>query len=146
MPAPCIIETGIIVNKRDMLRLLGDLNQVRYIYVEDGQPCNRGDAYVVDVFADPHQSTMLANHALYLNVYSFDYLELKQNSRSRTYFDLVQENRQLRLIPTDPLLSNRVSSDLSDDTIESVLAQVISAKLDAQIDDEIDFDDEETTG
>lgn len=42
IPAPCIIETGILVNKRDILRLLGDLTQVRYVELLDGEPQPRG--------------------------------------------------------------------------------------------------------
>lgn len=149
IPAPCIVETGILVSKRDMLRLLGDLNQVRYVYIQDGKPCNRGEAYVVEVFADPNESTIVANHSLYLNVSSFDYLELRQSSQSQPYFDLVQDSRLLRLIPLNaPLSGGRTGDRLHDDTLESMLVQVISAKLDAQIDDLEDwnssFDDGST--
>ncbi|MGC9503542.1 hypothetical protein [Baaleninema sp.] len=143
IPAPCIIETGLIVNKRDMQRVLGDLHQVRYLYLQDGEPHSRGEAYVVEVFSDPQQSTILANRSLYLNVASFDYLELKRGDGANTYFDLVQESRQLRLIPVTSPLVDRSESEFSDDTLESVLAQVISAKLDAQIDDLDDFYREE---
>ncbi|PPT05138.1 hypothetical protein CKA32_005226 [Geitlerinema sp. FC II] len=126
-----------------MQRVLGDLHQIRYLYLQDGKPYSRGEAYVVEVFADTQQSTILADRSLYLNVCSFDYLELKQDERRNTYFDLVQESRQLRLIPVTSPPIDRVSSDFSDDTLESVLAQVISAKLDAQIDDLDDFYREE---
>lgn len=42
IPAPCIIETGILVSKRDMLRLLGDLTQVRYVELLNGEPQPKG--------------------------------------------------------------------------------------------------------
>ena len=50
IPAPCIIETGILVSKRDMLRLLGDLTQVRYVELLNGEPQAQGEAYLVEVF------------------------------------------------------------------------------------------------
>ncbi|KPQ39526.1 MAG: hypothetical protein HLUCCO16_07495 [Phormidium sp. OSCR] len=139
IPAPCIIETGILVNKRDMLRLLGDLTQVRYVELLDGEPQAQGEAYLVEVFSDSHQSTILANHSLYLNVASFDYLELKPIGQSRTQFELVQDNRRLRLIPLNSPLAGRSSDPITDESLESMLVQVISAKLDAQIDDMDDW-------
>ena len=103
--APCIIDTGIILNKRDMQKLLVDLGRVRYLHIQDGQICSEAEGYILEVFANPQQATLVANHSLYLNVYSFDYLELKQSPEQETYFDLVQEGgRLLRLIPlTNPL-------------------------------------------
>lgn len=55
--------------------------------------------------------------------------------QSRTQFDLVQDNRRLRLVPLNSPLVGRSSDPLTDESLESMLVQVISAKLDAQIDD-----------
>ena len=79
LPAPCIINTGMVVNKIDMRRLLIDLGRVRYIHLQEGKLISQGEGDVLEVFANPHRSTLVANHALYLNVYSFDYLDLKQS-------------------------------------------------------------------
>lgn len=136
LPAPCIIETGILVNKRDMLCLLGDLTQVRYIDIQDGQPQHQGEAYVIEVFIDPTRSTMLANRSLYLNLASFDYLELKKDETSQlTHFELVQDTRCLQLVPLCLPNGDRSERHVNDETLESMLVRVISAKLDAQIDD-----------
>ncbi|MDF5733080.1 MAG: hypothetical protein PUP92_35105 [Rhizonema sp. PD38] len=136
IPAPCIVNTGVIVNKLDMRRLLADLGRVRYIYTQEGQLQSEGEADVMEVFANPQQSTIVANHALYLNVHSFDYLELKQSPQQQTYFDLTQESSCLRLIPLSTPQQERQERSFSVVTIEAMMEQVISARLDAEIDDD----------
>lgn len=138
LPAPCIIDTGLIVNKQDMERLLGDLNRVRYIHTIEGQLQNEGEGCVLEVFSDPHRSTLVANHALYLNVQSFDYLHLSQSSEQDAYFDLIQDNRQLRLIPLSNPLQEQTVQQLNADTLEAMVAQVLGAKWDVQLDDDSD--------
>lgn len=134
-PAPCIVDTGIVVNKRDMQRVLADLDHVRYLHIHNGKPQSRGEGCIVEVFADPNQSTLVANNSIYLNVHSFDYLELKQGVKSETYFDLVQEQRLLRLIPLTSPLKDKTDREVNPATLEDALAQLIAAKLDAQTDE-----------
>ncbi|MBD1804825.1 MAG: hypothetical protein KME25_28860 [Symplocastrum torsivum CPER-KK1] len=136
LPAPCIIDTGTIVNKQDMGRLLTDLGRVRYIHTLDGKLQNEGEGCVLEVFADPNRSTIIANRALYLNVQSFDYLQLNQSPEQETYFDLIQDNRQLRLIPLSNPYQEQSNQQLNADALETMVAQVLSAKWDVQIDDE----------
>jgi hypothetical protein len=136
LPAPCIIDTGTIVNKQDMGRLLTDLGRVRYIHTLDGKLQNEGEGCVLEVFADPNRSTIIANRALYLNVQSFDYLQLNQSPEQETYFDLIQDNRQLRLIPLSNPYQEQSNQQLNADALEAMVAQVLSAKWDVQIDDE----------
>lgn len=136
MPAPCIVETGILVQKQDIRRILADLGRVRYVHIQDGKCHCQGEGYILDVFAEREQSTIIANHALYLNVYSFDYLEIKVSPTKETFFDLIQENRQLRLIPLSNPLQERENNHLSASAISAVLTEVLSAKLDAEMDDE----------
>jgi hypothetical protein len=136
LPAPCIIDTGTIVNKQDMGRLLTDLGRVRYIHTLDGKLQNEGEGCVLEVFADPNRSTIIANRALYLNVQSFDYLQLNQSPEQETYFDLIQDNRQLRLIPLSNAYQEQSNQQLNADALETMVAQVLSAKWDVQIDDE----------
>jgi len=135
-PAPCIIDTGIIINKQDMGRLLTDLGRVRYIHTLDGKLQNEGEGCILQVFADPHRSTLIANHTLYLNVQSFDYLQLNQSPDKETYFDLIQDNRQLRLIPLSNPLQEQSTQHLNADDLEAMVTQVLSAKWDVQIDDD----------
>ncbi|MGL4377350.1 MAG: hypothetical protein ACRCT1_12990 [Microcoleaceae cyanobacterium] len=134
--APCIIDTGIIVNKRDMQRLLVDLGRVRYIHSLDGKIKTEGEGYIMEVCADPSRSTLGANHTLYLNVYSFDYLELRESPEQLTFFDLVQDGRQLRLIPLSNPLQDEFSRNLNAAALDAVVDQVLSSNWDVQIDDD----------
>jgi hypothetical protein len=139
LPAPCIVDAGIIVSKQDMQRLLADLGRVRYIYTQDDNLLSEGEGCVLEVFADPQQSTLVANHALYLNVYSFDYLELKKSVEQAPCFDLIQDSRQLRLIPVSNPLQEQTTRTLNAAALEAVVAEVLSANWDVRIDDEENF-------
>lgn len=136
LPAPCIINTGIITNKIDMGRLLADLGRVRYVYIQDGKLTSQGEGDVMEIFTNPQQATLIANHALYLNLHSFDYLELKQSLEKETYFDLMLDTTCLRLIPLSTPLQERVTRNLNAGSLEAMMDQVISAKWDAEIDDD----------
>lgn len=139
LPAPCIVDRGIIVNKRDMHRLLADLGRVQYFYRQDGKLISEGEGYVSEVFADPQRSTLVANHALYLNVHSFDYLELEQSPERETWFNLVQDMLHLQLIPLSNPLQEQNTRTLNAAALEAVLAEVLSANWDIRIDDEENF-------
>ncbi|MTJ09333.1 MULTISPECIES: hypothetical protein [unclassified Anabaena] len=142
IPAPCIVNTGIIVNKLDIRRLLNDLGRVHYIYTQDNKLLSEGDGDVMEVFTNPSRSTLVANNALYLNVASFDYLELKQSPQQETYFDLMQEQMCLRLIPLSTTLQERRDSELRRNrqfnctAIEAMMDQILAARWDAEIDDD----------
>ncbi|NJK52848.1 MAG: hypothetical protein HC936_08485 [Leptolyngbyaceae cyanobacterium SU_3_3] len=139
LPAPCIVDVGTIVDKRDMQRLLADLNRVRYLHLQDGQPIGEGEGCILEVFADPYRATLIANHALYLNVQSFDYLELSQSGEKEAYFDLIQETRQLRLIPLSNPLQDQTGRTLNAAALEAMVAEVLSASWDVHLDDEESF-------
>jgi len=65
LPAPCIIESGILVNKEDIKKLINDLTQVRYIHTLDGKVQNQGKGWILEVFNDATQATMVVNSSLY---------------------------------------------------------------------------------
>ena len=139
LPAPCVIESGILVNKEDIKRLINDLTQVRYIHDIDGIVQNQGQGWILEVFNDPNQATIVVNNSLYINIQSFDYLKLNQVSPYETYFDLIQENRTLRLIPmatASQEQQNQVSKNLGFDNLDDMLGEVFSAKWDVQADDD----------
>ena len=92
----------------------------------------------MEVFAAPNRSTLIANQALYLNVQSFDYLHLSQSPEKEAYFDLIQDNRQLRLIPLSNPFQEQSTQQLNADALEAMVTQVLSAKWDVQIDDDSD--------
>lgn len=131
LPSPCIIEQGIIVNKDDIYRLLSDLGQVTYDYWLDNEWQTSGEGWVMEVFRDRQQSTIVANQTLYLNVNSFDYLQLGLGSEEQTLIDLFQDNRQLRLVPLEvpPTLV-----DPCDLLLETHLDAVVSGAIAAQWD------------
>ncbi|MCL6436768.1 MAG: hypothetical protein K6T90_21660 [Leptolyngbyaceae cyanobacterium HOT.MB2.61] len=139
MPAPCIVDVGTVVNKQDMQRVLADLSRVRYLHTQDGVLTSEGEGYVLEVFADPQRSTLIANHALYINVCSFDFLELGQSEDEEPRFDLIQDDRQLRLIPLSDPLQEQTTHRLNVAALEAVVAEVLSASWDVQIDDEEHF-------
>lgn len=145
-PAPCIVDRGLVVDKRDIQRLLTDLRRVRYLYFQDGKVASEGEGCIVEVIADPQSSTLVANRSLYINVYSFDYLELRQvagagGEGQQACFDLVQESWLLRLLPLSDPLQARSDRQLNAAALEAVVADVLSASWDPQFDDEdgVDF-------
>jgi hypothetical protein len=135
LPAPCIIESGLVINKDDMRRLLNDLSRVHYIHILDGKIENEGEGWILDVFNDPTQSTIIANRSIYINLQSFDYLELLQTPEAQTHFDLIQDNRRLRLVPLSHCCQNSGDdSTVDDDTLEAMLTEVFAAKWEMQQD------------
>jgi hypothetical protein len=136
IPAPCIVNTGLVVNKLDMRRLLNDLGRVRYNYIQDGKCLSEGEGDVMDIFANPQRSTLVANSALYINLCSFDYLELGQSPEQETYFDLVQEASRLRIFPLSTPIQERCERSINFSAMEVMMEQVLSAKWDAEFDDD----------
>jgi hypothetical protein len=132
---PCIIDRGIVPNKHDIQRLLADLDRVRYFYLHSGALVSQGEGYVQEVFADPQRATLAANRTLYLNVLSFDYLELQQSVDGEPYFDLVRGDMALRLVPLSNPLDEPINRSL-DAADLAVIADVPSASWDTQNDDE----------
>lgn len=140
LPAPCIIDSGIIVNKEDMRRLLNDIGRVHYLHTLDGSIKSEGEGWLMEIFTDSTQATLVANHALYLNLQSFDYLVLDSNDEKQTCFELVHDNRHLRLTPlSSPLQEDMVNSPLDVEALEAMVTQVLSAQWDVQLDDECSF-------
>ncbi|XTZ12642.1 MAG: hypothetical protein ACP8RL_02810 [cyanobacterium endosymbiont of Rhopalodia inflata] len=139
LPAPCIIDVGVIINNEDMRRVLNDLIRVHYIHTLDEEVQSEGDGWVVEVFSHPQQGTIIANHSLYLNVQSFDYLQLHRSPTQKTYFDLMQDHRCLRLIPiTHSSKTLELDSNLDVATLEAMVTQVLAAKSDVQLDNKDD--------
>ena len=139
LPAPCIVDEGIIVNPDDIRRLLADLSHVRYVHQIGDRETSQGQGYVREIFSDRHQATLIADRKIYLNLQSFDYLRLSKNTEGNTCFELVQDNRRLSLMPISHLLeSPNLSENIDADAIEAVVTQVLNARMDVQL----DFDSE----
>ena len=115
--SPCVVDTGILVSKRDVYRVLSDLGHVRYVDILDGEVVSQGEGYVMEVYEDPQSATIVLNRTLYLNICSFDYLKfgledpdqsLPLPQKPQSILDLVQEQRILRLMPLSDPLSDRL--------------------------------------
>ncbi len=136
LPAPCLVDTGTIVNKKDMVRLLHHLGRVRYFHSQGEEVLKEGEGYVVEVFSDPQQATLVANSSLYINVISFDYMEMGQLDNQQSYFDLIQDNRRLRIVPLSNPLTERNTCNINDAALEAMLAEALTARWDACLDDD----------
>ncbi len=137
LPAPCIVDEGIVINQDDIKRLIADLCHVSYVHTIDGEVSSQGQGFIQEIFSDSNQSTLIANRKIYINLQSFDYLRLSKNTEEQAYFDLIQENRQLRLIPISRVTQPQtVSKNLDAEAIEAMVTEVLSAHLDVQLDDE----------
>jgi hypothetical protein len=138
LPAPCIVDTGVIVNQDDIQRLLQDLGRVRYVHLIDDRIDSEGSGLIKEIFSDPLQSTLIANSNLYINLQSFDYLKLSKSTDKLTKFVLIQDNRQLHLIPESQSSPERIARQNALDaaTIEAMVTEVLSARLDVQLDDD----------
>lgn len=102
-PAPCIINEGTLVNKRDVLRVLETLDAVDYSYAVEGDVMSSGQALVNQVFAGRETATLLVNNCLFLNVNSFEYVrfwqEAVEGAPDHTIIELHQGTTVLKLIP-----------------------------------------------
>lgn len=133
--APCIVNCGIVPNKQDMQRLLADLDRVQYVHSQNGLVLSQGEGYVQEVFADPQRATMVANRTLYLNVLSFDYLELFPDAEGETSFRLVRGDGQLSIVPLSSPLEEHVEQTLSASALEAAVADALSSNWDAYPED-----------
>lgn len=100
----CIVDEGLLVNRKDMVRILRDLGPVRYQDLVNGAIAHQGEGVIMNVVANDQNATVILNKRLYLNVNGFDYLSLGSDEAGGALVDLVAERRTLRLIPTsDPM-------------------------------------------
>lgn len=136
-PAPCIVDNGVLVDKRDMDRLLGDLGRVRYAFFQDGGMVSHGEGGVMEVFCEGRSATMVTNGSLYLNVMSFDYVKIGRSTEG-SFFDLVMGDRCLRLIPVT-CVSHREVQGIDRAALDAVVADVLAGGWDNGLDDEEDF-------
>jgi hypothetical protein len=143
--APCIVDAGTLVSKRDIYRLLADLGRVRYFDIVDGLVRKQGEGYVMEVFQDPTAATLVVNRSLYLNLDSFDYVCLRDPSPSEVVsperdqpavvIDLVQESRILRLVPLSDPLSDPVQLLEDTQALRAAAVDVLAAGWGAEEED-----------
>ncbi|MFM2314281.1 MAG: hypothetical protein RLZZ04_3557 [Cyanobacteriota bacterium] len=137
LPAPCIVDEGIVINQDDMRRLLADLSHVQYVHKIAGEKTSQGQGYIQEIFSDYHQSTLIANQKIYINIQSFDYLHLSKSTDGLACFDLIQDNRQLTLMPIPRSAQPQaIAKNIDAETIEAMVTEVLTARLDVQLDDD----------
>jgi hypothetical protein len=99
--APCFINNGTIYQKKDMLRALETLENLKYEYIVDGHAVERGQGALLKVFASRNSATLVINNCIFVNVLSFDYLHFRGTPSGATVVDLIEEGRTLRLETID---------------------------------------------
>ena len=60
IPAPCIVDEGILINHDDIRRLLNDICHVRYVHTIEGEVKSEGQGFIQEIFSDLYQSTLIA--------------------------------------------------------------------------------------
>ncbi len=99
--APCIVNEGTLINKKDMMRALETLENVKYVYAIDGKIVSQGEGAVVKIFSSRETSTLIVNGCIFINVLSFDYLRFSPHKKGLTKIELVGDAQVLKLIPLE---------------------------------------------
>jgi hypothetical protein len=117
--APCIVNEGILLNKKDMLRALDTLENVIYYDVLDEKVISSGKGLVVKVFSSRDSSTIVLNETLFINVNSFKYLTFNVDEEGKTALELINDSRILRLIPCNEEPEQKQSNRLIQKSINN---------------------------
>lgn len=102
---PCIVGTGVITSKRDMIRVLRGFDHVKYTELIDGHVEIEDESYVVEVFSSTTESTIIFNRRMYINVNNFEYLKIKKSLPG--IIELIEGHRTIRLEALSDPLSNK---------------------------------------
>ena len=129
----CLVDYGIVYSKRDMIRVLRDLDRVEYIDLIDNLAVAKGEGYVIEVYANGHDSTIVFNNRLHINVNGFDFLKIKSNPENS--IELISGHRIIRLKPlTNILKTNQAALEEEIDEQRMALASQMAC------DNEVDLD------
>ena len=121
----CLVEQGIIYSKRDMIRILRDLDRVLYVDLIDNASVANGEGYVVEVYANSFDSTLVFNNRLHINVNSFDFLKI--SSQPDKLVELISGHRIIKLKPlTNILLANQSHIEEAIDEQRVVIANQLA--------------------
>lgn len=127
----CVIESGIVYSKRDMVRILRDLDRVEYIDLIDNSIVAKGEGYVIEVFANSFDSTLVFNNRLHINVNGFDFLKLK--TQPKRVVELVSGHRIIKLTPLSNTLKTQ-QSQIEEEIDEQRLALVSQLSCENEVD------------
>jgi hypothetical protein len=102
---PCIVGIGVITSKKDMMRVLRGFDHVKYSDIIDEKTQSEEEAFVVDVFCNDYESTIIFNRRIYINVQNFEYLRMVQNLPG--VVELIEGHRTLRLEAANDPFTNK---------------------------------------
>jgi hypothetical protein len=98
----CFVNDGIIYQKKDMFRILSDLLFIKYEQFDSNGLKKVGEGRVFRVYNNINNSSVLMNGRIYLNVNSFEYLQIHTDSSSNTsFFELFTPDFSLRIYPLE---------------------------------------------
>ena len=98
----CLVDYGVVYSKRDMIRILRDLDRVKYFDLIDNVEVAHGEGYVIEVYANGYDSTLVFNNRLHINVNGFDFLKIKSNPDKT--IELISGHRVVKLRPLTNVL------------------------------------------
>jgi len=114
-----IVNNGIVYNKKDMLMLVRDLGKVSYFEIVNGKVESKGKGYVMRVCSNSEEPTLFLGGRIYINVGCFSYLKLKKiKDADNTLFELVSDERTIKLVPDISEKPMLLSEDFADSFIE----------------------------
>ena len=128
----CLVDTGIVYSKRDMIRILRDLDRVFYTDLIDNLSVANGEGYVVEVYANSYDSTLVFNNRLHINVNSFDFLKI--TTQPDRLVELISGHRVIKLRPLTNILQanqSRIEEEIDEQRV------VIANQL--ALDDEVNL-------
>lgn len=102
---PCIVGVGVITSKKDMIRVLRGFDHVKYTDTIDDKVQSEEEAFVVDVFFNDHESTIIFNRRIYINVQNFEYLRMVNNLPGTV--ELIEGHRTLKLEAANDPFTNK---------------------------------------
>lgn len=128
----CLVDYGLVYSKRDMIRILRDLDRVEYFDLIDNSIVAQGEGYVIEVYANSFDSTLIFNNRLHINVNGFDFLKIKTDPRK--VIELISGHRIVKLVPlTNVLKTNQAAIE------EEIDEQRIALASQLACDNEVDL-------
>ncbi len=130
---PCIVGSGVVTSKKDMMRVLRGFDHVKYVDCIDEKIQSEDEAFVVEVFCNDLESTIVFNRRIHINVENFEYLRMVQSLPG--VVELIEGHRTLRIESVNDPFNNK----------DVLLSESIENRANIEglyEDDEIIFDDD----
>jgi hypothetical protein len=102
---PCIVGSGVVTSKKDMMRVLRGFDHVKYSDIIDEKVQSEDEAFVVEVFCNDTESTIVFNRRIHINVENFEYLRMIQSLPG--VVELIEGHRTLRLESASDPFNNK---------------------------------------